>query len=158
VLQAASCRPDAPSRPRLFAFRRPGLRADSHQSRRPSTAFLHKALGTSVLLEIQASRLVHRPRGFHNAATMGIANFIVQSPARILAVALLLGIVVVSVIKRSSKKYPCPLPPSPPAEPFFGHYRNLPLENAHLTHMQYAKQFSKSNPSPNTLPHVTQGS
>ncbi|KAJ9134091.1 Cytochrome P450 [Pleurostoma richardsiae] len=73
---------------------------------------------------------------------MGIANFIVQSPARILAVALLLGIVVVSVIKRSSKKYPCPLPPSPPAEPFFGHYRNLPLENAHLTHMQYAKQFN----------------
>lgn len=74
---------------------------------------------------------------------MEVLKSFLSSPTRILVVVLLIGISVYHVAKRSLKRYPYPLPPSPPAEPLFGHFRSLPLENAHLKHMAYAKQYSE---------------
>ncbi|KAF1809998.1 cytochrome P450 [Eremomyces bilateralis CBS 781.70] len=65
-----------------------------------------------------------------------------QSPIRVGAILLVLGVVLYQILKRSFKRYPCPLPPSPPAEPLLGHFRTLPPENAHLKHMEYAKRFN----------------
>ncbi|KAJ9604249.1 hypothetical protein H2200_011083 [Cladophialophora chaetospira] len=65
-----------------------------------------------------------------------------SSPLRVIPLFLVFGCLVYNIIKRSFKRYPYPLPPSPPAEPLFGHFRNLPLENAHLKHMAYAKQYN----------------
>ncbi|KAH7025683.1 cytochrome P450 [Microdochium trichocladiopsis] len=45
------------------------------------------------------------------------------------------------VLSSTLKQYPHPLPPSPPSEPLLGHVRKLPMENAHLAHMEYAKQY-----------------
>jgi hypothetical protein len=41
------------------------------------------------------------------------------------------------------KKHSYPLPPSPPSEAILGHLRLLPLENVHLKHWDYAKQFGE---------------
>ncbi|ORX96547.1 cytochrome P450 [Clohesyomyces aquaticus] len=35
-----------------------------------------------------------------------------------------------------------PFPPSPPREPILGHYRKLPLENAHLKHLEYVRKYN----------------
>lgn len=37
---------------------------------------------------------------------------------------------------------PAPLPPGPPLEPFVGHWRKVPLENAHLKYMEDAEKYS----------------
>lgn len=78
---------------------------------------------------------------------MGLLKLLAgASPKDLLAVAALLGVlaVVFLAIRRftASSRFPCPLPPSPPAEPLFGHYRRLPMENAHLTHLAYAKEYN----------------
>lgn len=65
-----------------------------------------------------------------------------SSPLRVIALVSVLGFFIYNIVKASFKRYPYPLPPSPPAEPLVGHFRNLPLENAHLKHMAYAKQYS----------------
>ncbi|CAK7217402.1 hypothetical protein SBRCBS47491_003153 [Sporothrix bragantina] len=74
-----------------------------------------------------------------------LANIAGALPKESLALAGLVGVlaVICLAIRRitASSRFPCPLPPSPPAEPLFGHYRRLPLENAHLTHMAYAKEY-----------------
>lgn len=74
---------------------------------------------------------------------MDVIESFLSSPIRILVVILVIVFSIYNVVKRSLKRYPYPLPPSPPAEPLFGHFRSLPLENAHLKHMAYAKQYSK---------------
>ncbi|OTA57464.1 cytochrome P450 [Hypoxylon sp. EC38] len=62
------------------------------------------------------------------------------------AIQLLLGsptrIAVVGTLLIFYQNFPCPLPPSPPAEPILGHFRRLPMENAHLKHMEYAKKYN----------------
>lgn len=77
-------------------------------------------------------------------AVLDVIHCVLQSPIRVGAVLILLGLLLANFVRRFHAKYPCPLPPSPPAEPFLGHFRSLPLENAHLQHMQYAKKYSKS--------------
>ncbi|KAL6246440.1 hypothetical protein RBB50_006676 [Rhinocladiella similis] len=73
---------------------------------------------------------------------MDVIESFLSSPIRILVVILVIVFSIYNVVKRSLKRYPYPLPPSPPAEPLFGHFRSLPLENAHLKHMAYAKQYN----------------
>ncbi|KAH8879379.1 cytochrome P450 [Thozetella sp. PMI_491] len=64
----------------------------------------------------------------------------------------LFGLLIFNLLKRSvGKKYPCPLPPSPPSELFLGHLRSLPLENVHLKHLEHAKQFGSDIVSYNVL-------
>ncbi|KAK5128728.1 hypothetical protein LTR85_000061 [Meristemomyces frigidus] len=58
----------------------------------------------------------------------------------LLATAVVLAIWVLA--RSFAKRYPHPLPPSPPAEPLIGHLRTVPLENAHLVHMRYAKEYN----------------
>ncbi len=66
-----------------------------------------------------------------------------RSVAAAATVVLLTAVILLAVRHiTSASRFPCPLPPSPPAEPFFGHYRRLPLDNAHLTHIAYAKEFN----------------
>lgn len=34
-----------------------------------------------------------------------------------------------------------PLPPGPPAEPFFGHFRSVPLVNPELSYIKWGKEY-----------------
>lgn len=34
-----------------------------------------------------------------------------------------------------------PLPPGPPAEPFFGHFRTVPLENPEYAYIKWGKEY-----------------
>jgi len=75
---------------------------------------------------------------------MDVDLWLLRSPLRLLVVVGLAGLLLLNVYQRLFPKYPCPLPPSPRgAEPLLGHFRSLPLENAHLQHMEYAKQLSR---------------
>lgn len=64
-----------------------------------------------------------------------------ESPVRLGAVVFVGITIFYKVLSTSLKKYPYPLPPSPPGEPLIGHVRKLPTENAHLTHLEYAKEY-----------------
>ncbi|OTB02671.1 hypothetical protein M426DRAFT_61715 [Hypoxylon sp. CI-4A] len=66
----------------------------------------------------------------------------VNSPTRLGVAALLFGVFLYNVYRAVYHRYPCPLPPSPPAELILGHFRRLPMENAHLKHMEYAKKYN----------------
>ncbi|KAI1459880.1 cytochrome P450 [Annulohypoxylon moriforme] len=73
---------------------------------------------------------------------MDLIDSIIGSPTRLGVLITLSGIFLYNVYRTLYPKFPCPLPPSPPAEPILGHFRGLPLENAHLKHMEYAKQYN----------------
>ncbi|KAH9897587.1 cytochrome P450 [Xylariomycetidae sp. FL2044] len=72
---------------------------------------------------------------------MELITPLLDSPARLAIVAAIVGVVIYVVSRTPYQRFPCPLPPSPPAEPVLGHIRRLPMENAHLKHMEYAKQY-----------------
>ncbi|KAI1393000.1 cytochrome P450 [Hypoxylon trugodes] len=67
---------------------------------------------------------------------------LIESPARLGLLVLLFATLLYNVYETVYRRYPCPLPPSPPAEPVIGHFRSLPMENAHFKHMEYAKQYN----------------
>ncbi|KAI0179025.1 cytochrome P450 [Hypoxylon sp. FL1284] len=73
---------------------------------------------------------------------MNILNSIMDSPTRLSIVIAILGVFFFYIFQSRHQRYPCHLPPSPPSEPLFGHVRRLPMENAHLKHMEYAKQYN----------------
>ncbi|KAI4862537.1 cytochrome P450 [Hypoxylon rubiginosum] len=73
---------------------------------------------------------------------MDIINSIVVSPTRLGVVVAFLGVFLYYVFQSRYQRLPYPLPPSPPAEPIIGHIRRLPMENAHIKHMEYAKQYN----------------
>ncbi|KAK1835309.1 cytochrome P450 [Podospora conica] len=75
------------------------------------------------------------------ALIQDIVLLLAQLPVRALGILAIVGVVLAAIFKRSFKRYPFPLPPSPPAEPLFGHFRTLPLEDAHLKHMEYARKY-----------------
>ncbi|KAI2604143.1 cytochrome P450 [Hypoxylon fragiforme] len=70
-----------------------------------------------------------------------IRSFI-ESPTRLGAAVIVIGVFLYNIFKNLYPRYPYPLPPSPPAEPVLGHFRRLPMENAHLKHMEYAKRYN----------------
>ncbi|KAI2622400.1 cytochrome P450 [Hypoxylon sp. NC1633] len=65
----------------------------------------------------------------------------IDSPTHLGIAVALSGVFLYNVFRILYRRFPCPLPPSPPAEPILGHLRRLPMENAHLKHIDYAKQF-----------------
>ncbi|KAI2627949.1 cytochrome P450 [Hypomontagnella submonticulosa] len=73
---------------------------------------------------------------------MEIIKSFIDSPTRLGVALVLLGAFIYRVFRIWYPKFPCPLPPSPPAEPILGHIRRLPMENAHLKHMEYAKKYN----------------
>jgi hypothetical protein len=40
-----------------------------------------------------------------------------------------------------------PLPPGPPAEPFFGHFRSVPLVNPEFSYIEWGKEYCMSGVS-----------
>ena len=75
---------------------------------------------------------------------MSILELASRSPVTALAVLSAVALVIYLGVKPYLRfGYPAPLPPSPPAEPFVGHWRKLPIENAHLKYMEDAEKLSK---------------
>jgi hypothetical protein len=74
---------------------------------------------------------------------MDVIEPFLQSPVKVLAALTIVSVVVYLGIKPYLRFFPAPLPPSPPAEPFIGHWRKLPLENAHLQYMKDAETYSE---------------
>src|SRR5262245_24826958 len=76
--------------------------------------------------------------------TMEVLMSFLQSPVKVIALSSVLSFVIYLGIRPFLRiGYPARLPPSPPAEPFLGHWRKLPLENAHLKYMEDAKKYSE---------------
>ncbi|KAI1765031.1 cytochrome P450 [Hypoxylon sp. FL1150] len=73
---------------------------------------------------------------------MDAAISFVESPTRLGVAVAFLGLIFYYVFQNWYQGPPYPLPPSPPAEPILGHVRRLPMENAHIKHMEYAKQYN----------------
>ncbi|KAI1137387.1 cytochrome P450 [Hypoxylon sp. FL0543] len=67
---------------------------------------------------------------------------LLDSPTRLAVVVAVFGVFLYNLYRTFHRKFPCPLPPSPPAEPILGHFRSLPMENAHLKHMEYARKYN----------------
>lgn len=65
-----------------------------------------------------------------------------DSPVRLVALIAVAAVIVYNAVIFYREQHPRGLPPSPPREPFLGHYRKLPTENVHLKHMEYAKELS----------------
>ena len=75
-----------------------------------------------------------------------VLELAIRSPITAVAIiAVIFWVVYLGVRPFLQFGFPAPLPPSPPAEPFLGHWRKLPLENAHLKYMQDAAKLSKSD-------------
>ncbi|KAF7424559.1 hypothetical protein PC9H_009866 [Pleurotus ostreatus] len=47
------------------------------------------------------------------------------------------------IYKRSSRKWPFPLPPGPPADPIIGHLRKVPPAHAEVTYLEWAKKYGE---------------
>ena len=58
-----------------------------------------------------------------------------SSPIQLGVLVLVVATIVYNIARTLLRRLPCPLPPSPLADPLIGHARKLPLENAHLKHM-----------------------
>lgn len=76
-------------------------------------------------------------------SNMDSSKSFVESPTRLGVVLIVTGVFLYSAFRILYRRFPCPLPPSPPAEPILGHFRRLPTENAHFKHMEYAKQYGE---------------
>ncbi|KAI5857361.1 cytochrome P450 [Durotheca rogersii] len=84
---------------------------------------------------------------------MDAITSVVDSPAQLGVIIAFISFLVYWALKSWYWRFPYPLPPSPPAEPILGHIRSLPLENAHLKHMEYAKQYKSDIVYFNVLGH-----
>ncbi|KAI1372317.1 cytochrome P450 [Hypoxylon crocopeplum] len=73
---------------------------------------------------------------------MDVIGSFMDSPTRLGIVVTVFGVFLYNAFRILHQRFPHPLPPSPPAEPVLGHFRRLPMENAHLKHMEYAKQYN----------------
>ncbi|KAI1474523.1 cytochrome P450 [Daldinia eschscholtzii] len=73
---------------------------------------------------------------------MDASGSFIASPTRLGIALVITGLFLYSVFRILYPRFPYPLPPSPPGEPILGHFRRLPTENAHLKHMEYAKQYN----------------